>query len=165
MPFSEIENIYYTRPVLRTVAARQTSVHGGDPELLVSAACADGLASLTSETVESLAWKLAEARLKGELRAQLDSLGKLPLTTLDITLSAASSLAAEHAVLEKLVAAGDFDKIVERYPVRDSQFRARVAGALRFANPADYENAARVAISDNDALRKELLALVGVPPF
>ena len=65
----------------------------------------------------------------------------------------------------ELVAAGDFDKIVERYPIRDSHFRARVAGALRFANPADYENAARVAISGNDALRNELIELVGVPPF
>ena len=67
----------------------------------------------------------------------------------------------ELAKIKALVGAGDFDAIVQRYPVRESQVLTALAKGLRFQDRGDYEKAALSRMTASESLRQKMRDSLG----
>jgi hypothetical protein len=68
---------------------------------------------------------------------------------------------AEKAQLNSWIAAEDVEKIVGRYPIRESQALDGVVTALQFKNRSQYEAAVRKLVSDDQSIRTTLIGYFG----
>lgn len=157
LPVSEVESLYYCSGVLAAVAKRQASVDDSDPAELEAAAKTEGLKALGGRGVlESLASKLAKNEVTRLVLEQIPS----SIDERPIGIRVESPYPTVLGLLRGLHATANYEALVTALPVRDSPFRAKVANALRFRTPEDYQSAALAAISNDEELRASLLERV-----
>ena len=132
----EIENLYYTRPMLQRLAETQAPTLERDPDELLASARHAAFASLTEPaSLDHVAGVVATAQIRHRLneaaptRTQVISEEDL----LDIQVD--NPFKAARQQLEQLVTDEDLDTIVKRYPIRDTPLQT--AGGNRTRVPED----------------------------
>jgi hypothetical protein len=152
-----------SKEVLQAVAAQQSSTLGVPADDLLSQANMLGLAALKATgTIEHLSARIAERMLRDSvMRSVPDRQPMIAGTTASIDISLASPYPRELAVIRNLVAAGDIDGIVYKYPVRESSVLGGLAKGLRFVDRQDYEKAAITRIAAEKALQSKLKLRLG----
>jgi hypothetical protein len=70
-------------------------------------------------------------------------------TPVNIAIYVAAQLATEQAAFQALVAAQDVERIVCRYPVRETPALTQIASRLGFQDKEQYENAVRKLLMDD----------------
>lgn len=155
LPVAEVENLYYVEDVLAAIAAKQSATLGRPVSDLVSRAKAAGLDSLAATgTLDRLARALALGQVQRALVEHFPTeIGNDP-----VVVAVESPLAQRLSRLNSLLAAADYEALVDEVPIRDTAFRARVAMALGFQHFRDYEDAARICIGEQPALSDALRA-------
>ena len=75
----------------------------------------------------------------------------------EIVIKVKSPYAVELKKFEQLLADNELDKLVARYPVRNSKALHALAKGLRFDNRDDYEQAVLLQIKSNPTFRDQIL--------
>ena len=161
----EIENLYYTRPMLERLADTQARILERNSDELLASAQHKALAALSEPpTLDHLASVVASAQIRRRLneaappRAQVMS-GE---ERLDIQIDNPFKEARQQ--LEQLVTDENLDTIVERYPIRDTPLEQRVSTELGFQKTRHLQNAARRQLTIDNELLTALRRLAGPLP-
>lgn len=156
-----VESLYYSPAIIAAVAQRQCAVVGEDPAHMVQTACANLVAAIASE-VDRLAARMTEQAVKDKIGIQMPDWKAIQRgDNINITVDAQAMYLAEKAQLQSWIAAKDVEKIVGRYPIRETMALAAVVNALQFKSRGQYEAAVRKLVSDNESIRVTLIEHFG----
>lgn len=160
LPVSEIENLYYLPRIIGAVAAKQASTLGTGVEELVTKAKEMALADLAkAATLPRLARKLAKDEVARKLVAFMpDEVG-----VEDIEISFSSPYKNILGELEGMLKAQDYEGLIKAIPIRNTGLRNQVAMALNFRTLNDFQRAALVCITEDEALASFLRTKIGDP--
>jgi hypothetical protein len=158
----EIENLYYLPQVLDAVARKQGAVFGGETSALVDDAKLNALKVLgRGQTLERLARKLARDEVGRKLLMHMPAV----VGEEDVSISFPSPYPEIFETLQVLHGANDYEALVRKTPIRDTDLRSQVARALNFQNYERYQKAGLVCISESevlaDALRRNVAEISG----
>ncbi len=146
-----VESLYYCDYVLEKIAGRQAQI-ADDLADLVGAR--QSIIDEVSPHRDRLCARLVERRARQAVATNLptyESLQDDPVHA--VTFDATGFIEEEQQLFDGLVAAGNNDGLVNRYPVRETGALGRVATRLGFASKAKFETAVRkLLLEDEEAL-------------
>lgn len=146
-----VESIYYQPEIQRQVATRQAVVTGGDAATRVAAAKTAAMNAVTPH-VARLSARAIEKTVVEEIQKQQPTQTTIAAgQPVNITVDVAALLAAEQTAFQGLIAAQDLERIVSRYPVRETSALADIARRLGFQDRDQYESAVRKLLMDDAA--------------
>lgn len=144
-----VESIYYHPEIQRRVAERHTAVTGENVAARVAAARAGALEAVTPH-VQRLSARAIEKKIRSEIDKSRPTQPQIAAgTPVTIGVDVAAVLAAEQATLQALIAAGNVQEIICRYPVRETPALGAIASQLGFQDRRQYENAVRKLLMDD----------------
>jgi hypothetical protein len=153
LPVSEIENLYLDPQLLEAVAEKQSTTIGVLADEMIESARQSILSELTTAgTLPRIAKKLAKDEVARKLVAQMPS----EVSDDDVTISFPSPYPRVLAELNNMLEAEDVQGLMRAVPIRNTGVRAKVAAALRFTSVQDYQQAARVCVSEDKQLAESL---------
>lgn len=155
LPMFSVESLYYSNEVLSVVAGRQANILGIASEELLREARENALHSLNSQVIEFLASRIAERQMRDVLMSEVPSRAEI-VNGKKISIVFESPFPNELAYLKELVEKKDIDRIVARYPVRESGVLNNLAKGLRFNGRIDYERAVLQAVRTDSVLQHKL---------
>lgn len=156
-----VESLYYSPAIIAAVAQRQCTVIGEDPAHMMQIASANLVAAIASE-VDRLAARMTEQAVKDKIGIQMPDWKAIQRgNNVNITVDAQAMYQAEKAQLQSWIAAKDVEKIVGRYPIRETMALTAVVNALQFKSRGQYEAAVRKLVSDNESIRATLIGHFG----
>ena len=161
----EIENLYYTRPMLERLAETQAPIVEQDSDELLASARCKALESLGEPAIlDHLASIVATAQTRRRLNEAAPQRAEVMSgdDQLDIRIDNPFKVARQQ--LEQFVRDEDLDAFVKCYPIRDTPFQQRVATELGFRNPRHLQNAARRQLTIDQELLAALRHLAGPLP-
>lgn len=156
-----VESLYYSPAIIAAVAERQCAVVGEDPAQMTQTARANLVAAIASE-VDRLAARMTEQAVKDKIGMQMPDWKAIQRgENVHITVDAQALYQAEKAQLQSWIIAKDVEKIVGRYPIRETMALTAVVNALQFKSRSQYEAAVRKLVSDNESIRETLFGHFG----
>jgi hypothetical protein len=159
-----VEALYYNPTVVGAIAARQCAVFGGDPDQMVKQAWIDLLAAIASNA-DRLAARMTEQVVKDQVSVSMLDWKKIQSgQNVSVTVDAQSYYQVEKARLHSWIGAKDVDKIVGRYPIRETPALTAIVSALQFKSRDQYEAAVRKLVVDDAAIRNFLVGHFGGLP-
>lgn len=159
-----VEALYYNPTVVRAIAERQSTVIGGDPNLLVADADAALLAAI-SASADRLAARMSEQAVKDHISLAMPDWKRIMAgQNVHIAVDAQAHYQAERQRLKDWLAAKAVTDIIARYPIRETQAIVGIVTALQFKSRAQYEAAVRKIVSDDQQVRSFLIAKFGGLP-
>lgn len=153
-----VEALYYGSDAIDAIAAFQEPSSRKTATCLATDARTRALKNLAEESVkEQLVSLRAYGAIRGLHLKQMPNredvmsgkVQEIPVTILPV-------LDDEKVKYDELVAAGDLDGLLRRYKVRSSDAFSRIARALEFARPDQYERRLLELIKSNDKLRRKI---------
>ncbi len=158
-----VESLYYSPEVLDAVAGRQATTFTTDKDALLATAKYKAIDGLTMDRIQHLAARVAERHMRDEVLRKIPSRSDM-IGNADgnINLSILSPYPKALEILTKLVSDRDIDTIIARYPVRESHVLRALTQGLKFAEVADYEQAALTAIATDEILKNKIRAKLGL---
>ena len=163
VPYYSVEALYFHPQVLRWIATRVVSIHGGDAHQLEREATASGVAVIGAHT-ERLSRKVAKKMIRRSVMNQIPSDDRLldgggdPL----VIVNEAEQIHARcRQRLEAAVQEADWETILVTCPVRESSALEEVSRGLRFGKRQDYERSVRHLLSQDEEARNWMRALFG----
>jgi hypothetical protein len=161
LPVHEIESLYYTEVLLRSIAQRQADVLDKEASQLYEETVTAALEALkVAGTPERLA---AATSVQITSRMAFDGLPDARTIAAGadpIEISLPSPYPDQLALIQSHLAANDLEAVVRAFPIRETSLRAVVAKTLGFQTYSHYETAARSQLR-NEALADALRAIVG----
>ncbi len=134
---------------------------GANPNSLVSAAT-DALLMNVAAHSDRLAARMTEQAVKDEISLQMPDWKMIQLShTIGIAVDAQAIYQAERAQLASWIAAKNVEKILARYPVRDTGALGAIASALQFKTRAVYEAAVRKMSLNTQASKRIYFLILG----
>lgn len=161
----EIENLYYTEPILQRLADTQAPILERDSDELLTSVHRKAFAALSKpSTLDHLASIVATAQIRRHLNEAAPSRPQVVSNKdlIDIQIDNPFKAARQH--LEQLVTNGKLDTIVKYYPIRNTPLQKRVSAELGFRKPRHLQNAARRELTIDKELLAALRALAGPLP-
>ncbi len=144
-----VESIYYHPEIQRKIAIRHASVTGEDAEALVAAAKTAALAAVAPH-VERLSERAVEKTLRDELDKHWPKRAEIAAgNPISITIDVAATVSVEVSEFNQAIADQDLEKIISRYPVRETPVLTEIARKLGFQTREQYESAVRRSLMDD----------------
>jgi hypothetical protein len=159
LPYYSIESLYYSNAMIGKIAERQAFVRGINVDDLISEA-QNAIITAISPHKDRMCARVCERKIGAKLKAptwkDIQSGG---VFTHEITLD--TVLSEEKAHFDSLITAKDTEKLVGRYPVRQTEALTEVAKKLKFETREDYEGAVIKLLCDNQELRAQIRTSLG----
>jgi hypothetical protein len=112
--------------------------------------------------IDRLAAGVAAKKIREEMLARLVSRSSVHGShAIDVHIDVPSIFAAEVQHLAELVTAGDLDSLIAHYPVRETGALRHLATGIGFQNRAEYENAVRQLLTDDEDARLGVRQMFG----
>lgn len=144
-----VESLYYHPEIQRKVAARHALVTGEDAEALVDAAKNAALAAVGSH-VKRLSERAVERSLRDELDKHWPKLTDIAAgNQISITIDVAATVEEEVNAFNQAIVEQNLEKIISRYPVRETPLLTEIARKLGFQTRDQYENTVRKLLMDD----------------
>lgn len=156
-----IESLYYHPKILAHIATLQASVTGLDAATLSQNATTSAVAAANAgrdHLVTSAVIRSARSKVLDSLPNQKDVQNG---SALRLEVDLAALRAAEEAQFDALVTAEDWDRLLARYPLRESQAFDRVVDGLKVKDKTTYRGMVLKLLQDNMEAVNELRALLG----
>lgn len=155
IPFYSVEAVYYHPKIIERVAIRVSQEVSGDESRALIRRALEGSVAAISKHTERLARKATKKAARKLIVEQLpndeDLLKGDPVVLINQSESILSNRKSE---LDVAVTNGDWETILIKAPVRESNALAGIADCLGFQKMDDYEKAVRHILStDEEALR------------
>ena len=156
-----VESLYYHPEIQRKIAVRHASVTGEDPNVLVFAAKNAALAAVVPH-VQRLSVRAVEKTLRDELDKHWPKQAEISAgRQINITIDVAATVNEEVTALEQTIADGNLEKIISRYPVRETPMLTEIVRKLGFQTRDQYENAVRKLMMDDTVVLEFVEAQFG----
>ena len=157
LPCYSVESIYYSQCIMQHLATRQAKVNGTDSNAMAQSACAEAMKEIQRQQ-DQLCAKLCVRKVQSKLMAQLPSWKDISTgQPIRLCIEPQMDLSKEKTKFDSLFHGQDaFDKLVRRYPVKDTSAPAKIAQKLEFPNKEKYENAVRIMLTKDEAVRNEV---------
>lgn len=144
-----VESLYYHPEIQRKVAVRHALVTGEDSEALVESAKNAAVASVGPH-VQRLSERVVEKTLRDELDKHWPKQTEISAgKQINISIDVAATVNEEVSVLKQAIAERNIEKIISRYPVRETPLLTEIARKLGFQTRDQYENAVRKLLMDD----------------
>lgn len=161
----EIENLYYSRPILRRLAEAQASTLGRNPDELLASVREEALASLSSsEDIIRLALSVSVAYVRRHLREYAPTKENIEVGTNPLVVNIDNPFNQELLRLRQLLDDEDLDEVFQCYPVRETRLPQQVAVELGFRKVRHLHNAARHYLRTDEALLDQIRQIAGPLP-
>ena len=161
-----VESLYYCSDSIQAVAHRQAESLGRCARRMMELATRRAFACLTqSELDERMAARRCERQVRTAVQSHLPSWKDIRASgNKDVRVCVPSPYAKEVDHFRSLVKDKDLDRIVARYPLRESGVFGAIATALELPNRKDrtYEATLLGRVRDDEELSKKLRQRVGV---
>ncbi len=159
LPCYSVEAIYYNLEIIKYIAQRQSTVTGTNPQAMIDAAKTAILNNIRTHKNRMCA-KLCESKVKEMISPPTwTEIQTMPTFSQQIDIQALFN--AEKAKLDTLIAAGDVDGLIQRYPIREAGIPNAVARALHFQERTHYESAVRKLLVDDEDIRNYVRGMFG----
>lgn len=144
-----VESLYYHPEIQRRVALRHAAVTGEDEAIRIQAAKDAALAAVGPH-IQRLSERAIEKTLRDELDRHWPKQREIAAgTPINITIDVAATVSQEVNTLQQALTARDIEKIISRYPVRETPMLSEIARKLGFQDRGQYENAVRKLLMDD----------------
>ena len=150
-----VEALYYHPEIIKKVANRQAEVTGDDPEELYNNAVMDAMESIkTSKNhlIEKAVERLVRKNIFESLPSREDVQSKCEI---EIKIDITASRTAEKMEIDKLITENKFEKLLQRYPLRESGALDRIAKGIGLKK-SKYEEAVRKLLQEDETAIKIL---------
>jgi ABC-type cobalamin/Fe3+-siderophores transport system ATPase subunit len=146
LPVFSVESLYYHPAIQKKIAERQVFVMGGDAKTLIQSAWEEALASIQPQNVQHLCERIAKKRVRVKMEKYWP---KKEMEPINICIDPSEFLEEEKTVLEQYIADKNIEKIISRYPVRETSILEKIAKKLDFQGRKQYESAVRKLLMDD----------------
>jgi hypothetical protein len=144
-----VESLYYHPEIQKKIAIRHASVTGEDSDALVTAAKNAALVAVGPH-VQRLSERAVEKTLRDELDKHWPKQAEISAgKQINITIDVAATVNEEVTVLNQTIAEGNLEKLISRYPVRETPLLTEIVRKLGFQTRDQYENAVRKLLMDD----------------
>ena len=157
LPCYSVESIYYSQCIMQHIATKQAKVNGADSNAMAQSACDEAMKEIQRQQ-DQLCAKLCVRKVQSKLMAQSPSWKDISTgQPIRLCIEPQMDLSKEKTKFDSLFHGQDaFDKLVRRYPVKDTSAPAKIAQKLEFSNKEKYENAVRIMLMEDEAVRNEV---------
>lgn len=153
LPYYSVESLYYSREIIRRIAAKQAATTGGDSTQMTSNAIAS-LITCCKGKRDHLCARRVERNIRENV--SFPTWGEiLSNKEIAITQTAEQAFTAEKKIFDDMVAAEDVEGLIGRYPFRESGAKRAVTDELGLKTKA-FESAVRTLYKDDAELRSQL---------
>lgn len=154
-----VESLYYHPEMLRRVAVKHASVTGEDPAVLCELAKDAAFAAINPH-IRRLSERAVERSIRGEIDKHRPRLSDISAgTPIRIQVDVERIVLAEANDLRQAIERSDLERIVSRYPVRETPMLTEVARKLGFQSRSQYENVVRKLVMDDSTALEFLRSL------
>lgn len=144
-----VESIYYHPEIQRKLAIRHASVTGEDANALVDAARTAALVAIAPH-VQRLSERAVEKTLRDELDNHWPKQAEISAgNPIHIEINVAATVNREVSVFSQAIADKNLEKIIARYPVRETPMLTEITRKLGFQTRDQYESAVRRLLMDD----------------
>lgn len=150
-----VESIYY-HPELQRRAARKLceATTGGNVEQALHDARTAALQAI-KDSRDHLCNRIVGKTLRTIVESQLPTKSNIENgQDYNIPVEVQKALNEEHSFFDELIANGDLEALICRYPIRESSTIGRILEKLNFANREQYQAAVRNIIKDDEEALK-----------
>ena len=159
VPYYSVEAIYFHPRIIEKIASRQSEVLGIEGEKLAKDAMVAGVAAITNHT-SRLSENATKKALREATMAQIPNDDVLLAgENLEIENNAVSLHAERTRQLDVAVEEGNWEFILVRCPVRESNALEEITKALRFCTREDYQKSVRHLVTEDERELKFVRAL------
>jgi len=154
IPFYSVESIYYHPKIIEYVSIAQASVSGGNANDLKKRALEGGINAVKKHTGRlaiNAAKKIINRNIQNQIPNDDELMSGQDVNILNDAIDIRDELIRK---LDKAVANDDWETILTKCPVRESNARRNIVMALKFIEEKDYENAVRHQLSQNREVLK-----------
>lgn len=153
LPVYAVEAIYYHPRIVERIAQRQANVTGDAPDKLTTAALSEAVRAISTET-DRLSRNASKKMIHKQIHDQIPNDDEL-LGGRRVILenNAEAMLAARKRELDQAVGTNDWEGLITKCSVRESNALAKIASTLGFRGRGEYEKAVRHLLgSDANAM-------------
>ncbi len=144
-----VESIYYHPEIQSKLAARHATVTGEDPDVLVEVARTAALAAVAPH-VKRLCERAVEKTLRDELDKHWPKQNEISAgNPIRIEIDVATTVNDELNIINRALADKNLEKIITRYPVRETPMLTEITRKLGFQTREQYESAVRRLLMDD----------------
>lgn len=144
-----VESLYYHPEIQSKVAVRHALVTGEDAAARIDAAKDAALAAVVPH-VQRLSERAVERTLRDELDKHWPKQSEISAgNQISITIDVAATVNEEVSVFNQAIADRNLEKIISRYPVRETPLLTEITRKLGFQTRDQYENAVRKLLMDD----------------
>ncbi|HCG5239293.1 TPA: AAA family ATPase [Vibrio parahaemolyticus] len=147
-----IESLYYHPTVIRLILNRVALLNDIDPQQVYDGIVNSVISSVTSHK-QRLAARLVQRKVKDALSRQAPDYRTIMQGNTDIEFSTGEFFEQESNYLDELLESKNIEKIISRYPVRETPVLGVISQGALFGSKEQYEKAVRKMLIDSpDAL-------------
>ena len=150
-----VEALYYCSDAIAAIADRQAESLGTDKDELIKSANEQAIDVLKKQAKRMTA-RRCERQVKETMSKSLNWKMIMDNPTQDIQVSTDNPFKDELDNFKKLIEQGDLDKLIARYPVRESCAFEMIVQSLRCRNQEDYERMVITQIRRDNELAEKL---------
>lgn len=150
LSYYSVESLYYHPRIIRFIADRQAASLGGEADELYHSAISKGVDQL-ARSRDHLVWHSVEKRVRRQIFASLPSRTEIRQSG-NILLNVEIQVIRqqEEQRFDQLVANGDYEGLIQRYPIRESGALNQIVRELLIPSRIHYESAVRKVIQDDE---------------
>ncbi|MFT7640862.1 MAG: ABC-type Mn2+/Zn2+ transport system ATPase subunit [Pirellulaceae bacterium] len=154
-----VESLYYHPHTIEQLSSRVSNVFGSDTNKTLPTAEGQFIEAV-SQHADRLAARLVERRIRMELLIRIPDWRAIESGDLDVQFDGGELYREEQATIQRLIAERNVEKLVCRYPIRETPAPTMVAKTLGFQSRHAYEQAVRKMLADSQEARASMLTLV-----
>ncbi|WP_375503398.1 AAA family ATPase [uncultured Nostoc sp.] len=156
-----VESLYYHVEIINKIAHRVANTTGENPVDLIDKALLSIIPNI-SKHKDRLSSRLSEKRIRSKIIAALPTHKDIiNQDKFSIEIDLKSELLKEKVIFEKSVQEKDYNSLISRYPVRETEVLAKISESLGFQDRQKYESAVRKLIIDDSNTLSFFRSLLG----
>ena len=144
-----VESLYYHPLVIRALLARVATVNDIDIDATATE-IADSVAQAVNEHKDRMAARMVERKVKDLAYRECPDWRRILEGNVEVTFSSAAILAEELELISNYIGQKDIEKLISRYPIRETPALDLIARKALFPSREKYEQAVRKMLIDSD---------------
>ena len=155
-----VESLYYCADAIEAVSCRQAESLGRDPQVMLHAATQNALESIRADEnlPERMAARRSERLVYNRFATHLPDWRDIKAAGDQLTISEPIKNPYQDELnrFNGLVESGDLDRLIVRYPLRESNVFEKIVTTVGCRNQADYERMVVARVRDDVSLAENL---------
>ena len=154
-----VESLYYHPTVILKLLSKMTATTG-ENESKIYLDLKTKITDIARNHKNRLAARMVERKFRDSLTSKAPDWRKIQSSNVVINESTESMLIGEKQMLDDILRSSDIEKMISRYPMRETEALTEIAKALSFKSCEKYEHAVRKMLIDDEGVRGEVIRII-----